>query len=167
MPGVQVLDDRVDGVKEIVASEAPGITVEGPFDTTADPASNFSAWEALMQRYPDALAYIGVCDPDLPNLIKLKQRDPEADYAIVGANFVPETIQGLKNGIGTASVWQSPFMQGYVPIRAVLEQLVNGEEVRAAGICGSDVHGYRGDNDRRAPRGGDGARGRRRGRRGR
>lgn len=128
-PGVQVLDDRVDGVKEIVEQSAPGITVEGGFDTTADPASNFSAWEALVQRYPDAVAYIGVCDPDLPNLIRLKERDPNAEYAIVGANFVPETIQGLKDGVATASVGQSPFMQGYVPIRAVLEQLVNGQEV--------------------------------------
>jgi ribose transport system substrate-binding protein len=128
-PGVQVLDDRVDGIKEIVEREAPGITVEGAFDTTSDPASNFSAWEALLQRYPDALAYLGVCDPDLPNLIKLKAREPGADYAIVGANFVPETIQGLQEGIATASVGQSPFMQGYVPIRAVLEQLVNGNEI--------------------------------------
>lgn len=124
-PGLGVLENRVDGFKEQISQGSSTLTVEGAFDTLASPTDNLGAWESLVIANPDALAFAGVCAFDLPNLITVKDRRG-ADFAVGGNDFDPEVIRGLQEGLAAASIGQSPFMQGYVATRALLENLVNG-----------------------------------------
>lgn len=123
-PGVQVVTDRIDGFTAQMADEAPDIEVAEAVDVLAEPTANLGAWEALIAANPDAVAFAGFCAFDLPNLVRVKEQT-SGDYIIAGGDLEPDTLRGIKDGLVTASVSQSPFMQGYVPVRAILENLIN------------------------------------------
>lgn len=124
-PGVQVVTDRIDGFTAQVADRAPGLEVLEAVDVLAEPTANRGAWEALVAANPDAVAFAGFCAFDTPNLVRVKEQTG-GDYVIAGGDLEPDTLRGIRDGSLTASVSQSPFMQGYVPVRAILENLVNG-----------------------------------------
>ena len=124
-PGVQVLTDRIEGFNAQVADRAPALEVSEAIDVLAEPTANLGAWEAAAAANPDAVAFAGFCAFDTPNLVRVKEQTG-GDFVIAGGDLEPDTLQGIKDGSLTASVSQSPFMQGYVATRAILENLVNG-----------------------------------------
>ena len=124
-PGVQVLSDRIDGFNAEVAKRAPGLKVAKAIDVGAEPTANLGAWEAAVAANPDAVAFAGFCAFDTPNLVRVKEKKG-GKFVIAGGDLEPDTLKGIKDGSITASVSQSPFMQGYVAVRAILEKLVNG-----------------------------------------
>lgn len=122
-PGALPLELRMQGIFETFAEDAPGVEVLGPFDVSGDPSTNFSTWESLIQANPDALAYVGICAQDLPNLVEIKERAADADYVIAGVDLEPDALRGIADGTALATIGQSPFMQGFVPIRLLAEHL--------------------------------------------
>ena len=122
-PDLLPLTLRLQGVKEELAQKAPGVKFEGPFETSGDPAKNFQVWQGLVQAHQDALAFIGLCSLDPPSLAKIKAKTPGAKWLVTGTDFEPGTIQGIKDGTVIGAVGQSPFMQGYVPVRMLADVL--------------------------------------------
>jgi ribose transport system substrate-binding protein len=132
-PGTPVLDIRVKGFQDGVLSVAPNVTFEGPFDVRHEPSENYAKWEALANANPDAIAMAGVCNSDPLSLATLKRNNPEYTWLAAGSDLEPGAIEGLEAGNLDVTVTQNSFMQGYVPIRLLLEHLVNGEPF---------IHGY-------------------------
>lgn len=132
-PGTPVLELRSQGFMDAVSETSPDIEFLGPFDVKHEPGQSYSAWEALANANPDALAMVGVCNSDPPSLYRVKENNPSYSWLAGGSDLEPDAIEGLKDGQLFATVSQNPWMQGYVPIRILLEHLVNDEEF---------VHGY-------------------------
>lgn len=126
-PGVGVLDRRVVGVKNYMEENAPGINVVGDFDTTSDPTSSFSAWQAIQLANPDAIGLIGVCATDGPSLSKLQDEIGAGSFVGVASDLGPEVFQGLRDGTLQGALSQNPWLQGYGPTRAILQSLESGE----------------------------------------
>lgn len=124
-PGVQVLTDRIEGFNAQVAERAPDLQVDEAVDVLAEPTANLGAWEALIAANSDAVAFAGFCAFDTPNLVRAKEQTG-GDFVIAGGDLEPDTMAGIADGSLTASASQSPFMQGYIAVRAILENLVNG-----------------------------------------
>lgn len=122
-PGTFPLELRMQGIRNVFAAKAPGVTVKGPFNVTGDPSTNFSNWRSIVQANPDAIAFLGICAQDLPNLSKIKAKDRDADYTIAGVDLEPEALRGIKDGVALGTVGQNPYLQGYVPIRLLVENL--------------------------------------------
>lgn len=133
-PGLYVLDDRVKGIKLAVKKLSPKITVKGPFDVSGDPTKNFNTWKSIILANPSAKAFLGVCAPDLPNLSKIKRQDKGAKYIIAGVDLEPEALRGIKDGLALGTIGQSPYMQGYVPIRLIAEKLAEGKPIPSGWI---------------------------------
>ena len=133
-PGVTTTMDRVKGMKEVLDARTPGVTMKGPFETFPDQTKSFGAWSDLILTNPDALAFAGVCSTDLPNLVKIKTADPEAKYLIVGADIDPASLDGIEAGTALATIGQSPYMQGYIPVRLLLEKIAMGREIPSGWI---------------------------------
>ena len=134
IPGLNVLEVRVVGFKEVMADLVPGVTVEGPYNVTFEQAENFSIWQQLVQDNQDALAFVGVTEMDLTNLVRIRERDENADYLIASVGINPDTLDGVESGEAFAAVGQKPFLQGYVAMRTLLEGIVNGDEVKRGWI---------------------------------
>jgi ABC-type sugar transport system substrate-binding protein len=123
LPGYPVLENRSRGVREALAT-APGLVVnESDFDTTVFDTSNLSAWEAVFTANPDAKAFIGLCALDIPSLAQLQEGSPDTDYVMAGYDLTPQNVAALKAGTADVSLGQTPFMQGYLPVKMLVDTL--------------------------------------------
>jgi ABC-type sugar transport system substrate-binding protein len=123
-PGIPVLENRAKGVKESL-SKATGIKILGPFDVKVAANENYAAWEALLAATPTAKALVGLCAPDIASLGKLQAANKDKPFVSGGYDLTAENLAQLKNGNAYVSLGQTPFMQGYLPIK-ILADTVRG-----------------------------------------
>ncbi len=124
-PGFPVLENRATGVQEALA-EATGIEVLGPFDVKVEVTENYAAWEALLAANPDAKAMVGLCAPDVTSLGELKKQNPDSAFIGAGYDLTEGNLAQIADGSAFASVGQTPFMQGYLPVYMLVDHLRNG-----------------------------------------
>jgi ABC-type sugar transport system substrate-binding protein len=127
-PGVQVLTNRGTGVEESLAA-APGITINGKGgsnDVKVTAAENYAAWEALLTANPDAVALIGLCAPDVASLGQLKGAYPDSAFIAGGYDLTPGNLEQLANGNAYVSLGQTAFIQGYLPVKILIDSISSG-----------------------------------------
>jgi ABC-type sugar transport system substrate-binding protein len=124
-PGVSVLTERYNGVMKVLG-KYKGLHVIGPFNVTGNPATNYSAWQSLYTAHTDAVAMIGLCALDNPDLAQLK-RKYHATFAAGGYDLQLDTLQGVKAGLVDVTVGQNPYLQGYLPVKAIVDHLEHGK----------------------------------------
>jgi ribose transport system substrate-binding protein len=138
-PGYDVLEDRAAGLLESldlsdvtgvgVGLAPPSLDIVGPLDTTHDPATNYTAWQAALTAHPDARALIGLCGLDLPNLIALKAANPTSTFIAGGYDLTDASLAGIRDGTVFATIDQTPFMQGYIPVKILADTLSGASTV--------------------------------------
>ncbi len=121
-PGFPVLENRAKGVQESLAA-ASGLTILGPFDVKVAANENYAAWEALLAANPDAKALVGLCAPDIASLGKLQAANASTPFISGGYDLTGENIAELKAGTAYVSLGQTPFMQGYLPIKMLADKI--------------------------------------------
>ncbi|MFI6389830.1 sugar ABC transporter substrate-binding protein [Nonomuraea sp. NPDC050547] len=125
-PGVPVLDERANGMKEAFAEKLPGVKVLGPFETKNDPAANFEIWNGLVKAHPKALAFLGTGDQDAYNLAKAKQT-AGGSYLVAAFDLDPKTLAAVKDGTSFAAMSPEHYFKGYVAIRMLAEAAKAGK----------------------------------------
>ena len=123
-PGFPVLENRARGVQESLAV-ATGLEILGPFDVKVSATENYAAWEALLAANPDAKALIGLCAPDIASLGKLQAANPDTRFVSGGYDLTAENLAEIKAGNAYISLGQTPFMQGYLPVK-MLADVIRG-----------------------------------------
>ncbi|MDQ3553395.1 MAG: substrate-binding domain-containing protein [Chloroflexota bacterium] len=124
-PGFPVLENRAAGVQESLAA-APGIEVLGPFDVKVAANENYAAWEALLAANPEAVALVGLCAPDVTSLGQLQEANPDTEFVSGGYDLTEQNLAQIKAGNAFVSLGQTPFMQGYLPVK-MLADVIRGE----------------------------------------
>jgi ABC-type sugar transport system substrate-binding protein len=124
-PGFPVLENRAREVQESLAA-ASGVEVLGPFDVKVAANENYAAWEALLAANPDAKALIGLCAPDIASLGKLQAANASTPFVSGGYDLTTENLAEIKAGNAYISLGQTPFMQGYLPIK-MLADVIRGD----------------------------------------
>jgi ABC-type sugar transport system substrate-binding protein len=121
-PGFPVLENRARGVQESLAA-ASGIEVLGPFDVKVAANENYAAWEALLSANPDAKALVGLCAPDIASLGQLQEANPDTKFVSGGYDLTAENLAQIKAGNAYVSLGQTPFMQGYLPVKMLADTI--------------------------------------------
>jgi ABC-type sugar transport system substrate-binding protein len=109
-----------------MAKLRPGVKISGPEVTTTDPTQDFGDWQRITQQNPTALGFFGVCDSDLAALVKVKQSSPGSKWLVgvtAGADD-PVGLAPLKTGAMVAAVTQRPYVQGYVGMTYILNNII-------------------------------------------
>ncbi len=119
-PGVAVLTERYRGFK--TSMEGSRYAITEPYDVTPENTANYAAWENLASANKDMVAAVGLCSVDIPNLAKVKSR-ARAGWLIGGYDLNLETLEAIKAGTAQVTVGQHPYLQGYLPVRALVEHL--------------------------------------------
>jgi ABC-type sugar transport system substrate-binding protein len=132
-PGFPALVDRINGVKRGLGK---GLTIKGPFDVTGDPTKNFSAWQQLIAANPDAKALIGVCAQDLENLGKLNAQNGDK-FITAGGDPTLGNLAAIAGGHGLISMGQTGYVQGYLPIKMIVDALRSGKALPKTGFISS------------------------------
>ncbi len=121
-PGFPVLENRARGVQESLAA-ASGLEILGPFDVKVAANENYAAWEALLSANPDAKALVGLCAPDIASLGKLQAANASTPFVSGGYDLTAENLAEIKNGNAYVSLGQTPFMQGYLPVKMLADTI--------------------------------------------
>jgi ABC-type sugar transport system substrate-binding protein len=121
-PGFPVLENRAKGVQESL-SKAAGIKILGPFDVKVAANENYAAWEALLAANKDAKALVGLCAPDIASLGKLQAANPDTQFVSGGYDLTAENLAEIKAGTAYVSLGQTPFMQGYLPVKMLADKI--------------------------------------------
>lgn len=135
-PGFPVLENRATGVQEALKAAA-GIQILGPFDVKASTNENYAAWEALLAANPDAKAMIGLCAFDIASLGKLQGANPDKPFVSGGYDLPTENLAEIKAGRAYISLGQTPFMQGYLPVKMLADAIRNDKDLSAGGFIES------------------------------
>lgn len=121
-PGFPVLENRARGVQESLGAAA-GLEILGPFDVKVAANENYAAWEALLAANPDAKALVGLCAPDIASLGKLQAANADTRFVSGGYDLTTENLAEIKAGNAYVSLGQTPFMQGYLPIKMLADTI--------------------------------------------
>ena len=121
-PGFPVLENRAKGVQESLA-KAAGVQILGPFDVKASTNENYAAWEALLGANQDVKAMIGLCAFDIASLGQLQAANPNTPFVSGGYDLPGENLAQIKAGNAYVSLGQTPFMQGYLPVKMLADTI--------------------------------------------
>lgn len=125
-PGNPVLDARSAGIHTVFDGTDFELTQD--YDTKLDNTENYNIWDSLAIANPDAVAMVGLCSLDPPNIGQVKER---GGYGWLGAGYDLETptLEAIENGYIGVSAGQQPYLQGYLPVRALVEEIQTGENI--------------------------------------
>jgi ABC-type sugar transport system substrate-binding protein len=96
--------------------------------------ANYAAWEALLQANPEAKALVGLCAPDVASLGKLQEANAAKDFVAGGYDLTAENLAQIKAGNADVSLGQTPFMQGYLPVKMLADAVRNKIDLSAGGF---------------------------------
>ena len=125
-PGNPVLDARSQGIRSVL--EPAGYTLTEDQDTKLDNTENYNIWDSLAIANADAVAMVGLCSLDPPNIAQVKER---GGYTWLGAGYDLETptLDAISAGYIGVSAGQQPYLQGYLPVRALVEEIQSGTNI--------------------------------------
>ncbi|WP_427365348.1 sugar ABC transporter substrate-binding protein [Candidatus Caldatribacterium saccharofermentans] len=118
--------DRERGVREVLA-KYPDIQVLTTVNTGVEEYTAFAAIENALLANPD-VAGIATLDAVTTPLVGryILRNNLVGKIRHVGHDLLPETLQNIKAGATNASLSQDPFKQGYLPVKALYEFIVEG-----------------------------------------
>jgi LacI family transcriptional regulator len=115
---------RIEGFKTVISEQFPGIQVLDTVENLDQDSISFEVTLALLEKYPDLC---GLCLTSggiggAGKAIKLAGKN--RTLKIISFDFVPETVELLKEGIIDFTIGQDPFTQGYKPIKILSDYLL-------------------------------------------
>lgn len=119
-PGVAVLEDRYKGFKK--GMEGTKYSLTDAKDVTTEKTTNYSAWENLSTANQDMVAAVGLCSLDIPNMSQVRSRSG-AKWLVGGYDLNIESLDAIKAGNAQISLGQHPYLQGYLPVLALVQHL--------------------------------------------
>jgi ABC-type sugar transport system substrate-binding protein len=125
-PGNPVLDARSAGIHSVL--DPAGFDLTQDYDTKLDNTENYNIWDSLATANPDAVAAIGLCSLDPPNMAQVKDRGGY-EWLAAGYDLETPTLQAIQDGLLAVSAGQQPYLQGYLPVVILVEELMSGENI--------------------------------------
>jgi simple sugar transport system substrate-binding protein len=123
--GLELLEQRAQGIIDGL-SAAAGLEVVGPFATHTDLTQNYAVYEQQYSAHPDAVALVGTCSTDTVSIGQLNTANG-MKYIGFGFDVTPETLQVVSDGSVKLTMGQGAYLQGYVPVLAVVQAARKGE----------------------------------------
>ncbi|CAN5781026.1 substrate-binding domain-containing protein [soil metagenome] len=125
-PGNPVLDARSQGIHAVF--DGTDFELTDDQDTKLDNTENYNIWDSLAIANADAVAMVGLCSLDPPNIAQVRER---GGYEWLGAGYDLETptLEAIAAGHIGVSAGQQPYLQGYLPVRALVEEIRSGENI--------------------------------------
>jgi ribose transport system substrate-binding protein len=126
IPGLPVLDQRVQGIEQVLRQKRPQVKLVGPLNTGTEPTENFNAWSGIVRAHPDALAYLDPGDQAVVSLARIQERTGRT-LLVGGADVDPVALQAVKDGRVYALVDPEHWLKGYIAIALLARQARDGK----------------------------------------
>lgn len=130
LPTQLSLNQRLDGMKEVLAKDFPGVKILDIQSGQGDPSITLSVIESMIQANPDFDVFSGIDatgGPVAAAIWKAKGWTKD-DKKIITFDNVPENVQGVKDGIITSLISQRQWTWGDQLVKD-LNTLIDGGTV--------------------------------------
>lgn len=130
LPTQLSLNQRLDGMKEVLARDFPGVEILDVQSGQGDPSITLSVIESMIQANPDfdVFSSIDATGGPVAAAIWKAKGWTKDDKMIITFDNVPENIQGVKDGIITSLISQRQWTWGDQLVKD-LNTLVDGGKV--------------------------------------
>jgi ABC-type sugar transport system substrate-binding protein len=125
IPGLPVLDQRVQGMKQVLRAKRPNVKLVGPLNTGPEPTQNLTAWQGIVKAHPNALAYLDPGDQAAVSLARIQQQTGR-HLLVGGADVDPVALQAVKDGRVYALADPEHWLKGYIAIALLARQARDG-----------------------------------------
>jgi len=125
IPGLPVLDQRIDGIRQVLRAQRPQVKLAGPFNTGPEPTQNYNAWTGIVKAHPDALAYLDPGDQAVVSLARIEQQTGRK-LLVGGADVDPAALQAVKDGRVYALADPEHWLKGYIAIALLARRARDG-----------------------------------------
>jgi len=126
IPGLPLLQARINGFIGVLKAKRPGLKIAGPFNVGNEPTDNYNHWNALLQKYPNGVAYFDPGDQGAISLARIEKTSGKK--LLVGACDVdPAALQGVKNGYVYVLGDPHHFLKGYIAITLLAQHAQQGK----------------------------------------
>jgi len=138
LPTQLSLNQRIDGIKQVLAEKYPDVQVIDLQSSQGDPAKAVAMIEDMIKAHPDFDAFVGIDATAGPCAVSVWKAKgwKGSDKWIVTFDNVPENMQGLKDGVITSIITQMQHTWGE-KILTRLNDLCDGKEVQKYDDTGS------------------------------
>jgi ABC-type sugar transport system substrate-binding protein len=126
IPGLPVLDQRVQGMKQVLQRKRPNIKLVGPLNTGPEPTQNFNAWSGIVKAHPNALAFMDPGDQAAVSLARIQQQTGKK-LLVGGADVDPIALQAVKDGRVYALADPEHWLKGYIAIALLARHARDGK----------------------------------------
>ena len=122
---------REQGVREGLA-KYPGIEIIGTINAKGDEQASYAALENAIQANPDCTGIASLDAITTPGVGRAILRyDLKGKVKQVGHDLMPETLDNIDAGATNATLSQNPYMQGYLPVKALVEYFRDGKPLES------------------------------------
>jgi ABC-type sugar transport system substrate-binding protein len=126
IPGLPVLDLRVQGIKQVLQQKRPNIKLVGPLNTGPEPTQNYNAWTGIVKAHPNAIAFLDPGDQAAVSLARI-QKQTGKKLLVGGADVDPIALQAVKDGRVYALADPEHWLKGYIAIALLARQARDGK----------------------------------------
>src|ERR1700683_5052079 len=123
VPGLSVLENRMDGEVVYLKKRMPKINVLPEFDSKPDRERNFALWDQAIRKSPNALLYLDTGEEGEENIPKILETD-KIKRPFVSYDTPEEVRDDIAQGLITAAVPANFFTQAYVAVYIAAQSLL-------------------------------------------
>lgn len=128
-PGARNIEGRVMGAREYL-KKFTGIVDVGKYDSTLSIEKGQEVATNIITANPDLKAIINSGSvPTVAAAMAVRERGLTGKVVVIGMDLLPQTLRLVKDGIIAVSVGQNPYLQGYLPVQAICEYLLNKKPI--------------------------------------
>jgi ABC-type sugar transport system substrate-binding protein/HAMP domain-containing protein len=93
---------------------------------TIEPETTRQLWLEFINAHPNLIAAAGLTAQAIPTLARIKT-ETQATWLIAGFDLETATLEALKTGLAQVTIAQHPYLQGYLPVLALVQYLRQGK----------------------------------------
>lgn len=126
--GLILLEQRIEGMKNVLAKERPNLKLVGPFNVGSEPTENYDNWNNLVKAHPDAVAYMAPGDQDGVSLFRIGKQTGK-HYLVGAADVDPIALEAVQKGYVDVLGDPYHFLKGYISVSLLAEHAKSGKEI--------------------------------------
>jgi ABC-type sugar transport system substrate-binding protein len=128
-PGAKNIEGRIAGAREYL-KKFPGIVDVGKYDSTLSIEKGQEVVNNIITANPDLKAIINSGSvPAVAAAMAVKERGLAGKVVVIGMDLLPQTLRLVQDGVIAVTVGQNPYLQGFLPVQAICEFLLNKKEI--------------------------------------
>ena len=129
-PGAKNLEGRVEGARKYL-EKFPKIKDVGKYDGTVSLEKGVEVITNIITAHPDLTAIISAASgTTVAAAMAVRERNLQGKVMVVGMDLLPQELQLIKDGIIQVTIGQNPYLQGYLPVEAICEYLINNKPIK-------------------------------------